>query len=228
MVKAIIFDMDGVIFDTEKMWIEACITIANDWGYKICPDFVVSCMGKRIDTIKSMFKEKLDPLSFEKDGKEFDFDKYRNEHLVWMDNRIKSRGMPVKEGFLDLIKFAKKRKLWLAVATSSDQDRTLMYFKEAGIPDGLFDVIMCGGMVKKGKPEPDIFLEVCRRLEIEPNEAIVLEDSKNGILAAYRAGTKPVMVIDCIQPTPEIEKMLVIPPLKSLTEVQGVFKQLNT
>ncbi|MCL2355504.1 MAG: HAD hydrolase-like protein, partial [Oscillospiraceae bacterium] len=99
-IKAIIFDMDGLMFDTEKLWIEAGTTTAKKWGYEkeITLEVIKSCMGKKPEAIEAMIKAKLDEVCLKREGKEFDFTGYRKQYLAYMHNAIETRGMPIKEG----------------------------------------------------------------------------------------------------------------------------------
>lgn len=219
-IKAIIFDMDGLMFDTEKLWLEACIAVAKKWGYEVSEEFIKSCMGKKYEDIKALFKSLLDGLPLEREGKEFDFDEYRRQHIAYMDEAIENRGMPIKEGLIELLQYARENNIKTAMATSGLSSRVEFYLNKANITKSTFNAIICGDMVQNGKPAPDIFIKACEELSISPEEAIVLEDSMNGIIAAYNAQTKPVMVVDCIEPTDEIRNMLFTNPLNSLLEVK--------
>lgn len=222
-VKAIIFDMDGLMFDTENLWIETAMAVAKRWGYEeITEELIKSCMGRKPEATKNIFKSLLDKVSLEREGKEFNFNEYRKQYLAYTYELIESRGMPVKKGLIELLEYARMKNIKTAIATSSDKPRVQFYLNKANIDEDNFNAIICGNMVQKGKPAPDIFLKACEKLAVNPREAIVLEDSISGIIAAYNATTNPVMVIDCIEPIDEIMDMLFIEPLNSLVEVQKI------
>lgn len=223
-IKAIIFDMDGVMFDTERLYTEAFSNVIEKMGFKseISKEFINSCKGVKKEEIKGRFKSLLDVKSLERYGKEFDFDYCLKQVLSYLDTFIETEGIPVKEGLFDLLKYAKKNGLKIAIGTSEKTERVQNYLVKADLVSDTFDVIITGDMVKNGKPAPDIYLKVCEALLISPDEAIVLEDAPNGIIAAYRAGAKPVMVIDCVQPTDEILEMLFVRPLNSLNDVKKI------
>ena len=122
---------------------------------------------------------------------------------------------------------AKNHNIKIAIGTSEKFERVQFYLNKANIDKDTFNAIVCGDMVKNGKPAPDIYLNVCKQLDVNPEEAIVLEDSPNGIISAYRAKTNPVMVIDCIEPTQEIIELLYTTPLISLREVQNLLPSLK-
>lgn len=223
-IKAIIFDMDGLMFDTEKLYEKAFAVIAKEWGYEaeISKEFIKSFKGKSKAAIKVLYKALLDETSIKRKGKDFDFDEYLKQVLAYMFDVIETKGMPVKDGLIELLKYAKEKNFKTAIGTSENYQRVKFYLEKANIPEKTFNAIICGDMVLNGKPAPDIFLRACKELSVKPKETIVLEDSPNGIIAAHRAGTKPIMVIDCIEPTDEILGMLFVKPLNSLTELQRI------
>ncbi len=112
----------------------------------------------------------------------------------------------------------KKKKLKIALATSTERKRTEMLLTLSGTKK-YFDIITCGDEIVNGKPDPEIFLKTSQKVNCLPENCIVLEDSKNGIIAAYRAGMLPVMVPDIIEPGKEIEAML-FKKFNSLKEVK--------
>ena len=221
-IKAIIFDMDGVMFNTEVLYEEASATIAKQWGYEseVTKEFIKSFKGKRKDIIKQMYKELLDEVSIQRTGKEFDADEHMKQVLDYLDNYIKNNGMPIKNGLIELLDYCRLKNIKVAIGTSERSERVKFYLNKANIDINTFDAIICGDMVKNGKPAPDIYLKACEAIHVNPENAIVCEDAPNGIMAAFSAGTKPVMVVDLIEPTDEIIKMLFVNPLSSLLEVK--------
>ena len=115
--------------------------------------------------------------------------------------------MPVKQGLYVLLEYLKNANAKLAVASSSPRWEVEKHLNDAGIID-CFSAIICGDMVEKSKPAPDIYIKVCEMLNENPEECIALEDSKNGLLSAYRAGCKPIMVPDLWQPDEEILQII--------------------
>lgn len=225
-IKAIIFDMDGVMFDTERLYEEAFTMIAKKWGYEseVTEEFIKSFKGKKKETIKIMYKTLLDKLSIERTGKEFDADEHMKQVLDYLDNYIERNGMPIKKGLIELLQYAKNNNIKVAIGTSEKFERVQFYLDKANINKDIFDVIICGDMVENGKPAPDIYLKVCEKISVKPENAIICEDAPNGIIAAYRSGAKPIMVIDRIEPTDEIISLLFIKPLNSLEQVQEIIR----
>lgn len=221
-IQAIIFDMDGVMFDTERLYEEAFLEIAKKWGYEseVTIEFIKSFKGKKKEAIKELYKTLLDEISLQKTGKKFDADEHVKQVLDYLDDYIKNNGMPVKEGLIELLKYAQINNIKIAIGTSEKFERVKFYLDKANIDENVFDAIVCGDMVENGKPEPDIYLMACEKISINPENAVVCEDAPNGIIAAYRSGAKPIMIIDRIEPTEEIKDLLFIKPLTSLSQLQ--------
>ena len=131
--------------------------------------------------------------------------------------------MPVKPGLRPLLAFLRKNGYGMTVATSTDEEKTRYNLAKAGV-EGYFAKIVCGDMVARGKPEPDIYLKACEVLGLAPAACMALEDSPAGILAAYRAGMRPVMVPDTVQPDAATEKLLYA-KLPALDGVIGLLEQ---
>ncbi len=224
LTKAIIFDMDGVMFDTERLYEEAFLSVAKQWGYEsdVTLEFVKSFKGQKKESIKKLYKTLLDEKSIQKTGKGFDADEHMKQVLEYLDGYIERNGMPVKHGLIELIKYAHINNIKVAIGTSEKLERVKYYLEKADIGIDLFDAIVCGNMVEHGKPAPDIYLKVCEKLSVNPEDAIVCEDAPNGIMASYNAGTKTIMIVDLIEPTEEIKKLLFWEPLKSLSQLQDI------
>ena len=124
-----------------------------------------------------------------------------------MNEYIQSCGAEKKPGLDVLLDYLQASPLRTAVCTATDFERTEMYLRRVGVFDK-FDEFICGNMVERGKPAPDIYEYSCRRLGLEPCECATLEDSPNGVMSAYRAGCKVVMVPDQTQPDEKLKKCL--------------------
>lgn len=136
--------------------------------------------------------------------------RYRNAICFVMDNTHiyeANNKVPLKQGLYVLLEYLKNANAKLAVASSSPRWEVEKHLNDAGIID-CFSAIICGDMVEKSKPAPDIYIKACEMLNENPEECIALEDSKNGLLSAYRAGCKPIMVPDLWQPDEEILQII--------------------
>lgn len=197
-IKGIIFDMDGLMLDTEKLLTCFWIKAAGEYGFDMKMEHVLG--------IRSLAAKYAIPKLQNIFGEDFDYRAIRSRRIELMNDYIKENGIEKKKGLDELLEFL-KGKFSIAVATATDYERTEMYLKKVGVFD-YFDKIICGPMVENGKPAPDIYLKAAEELGLPPEECVALEDSPNGILSAYRAGCKPIMVPDLSQPDEETASML--------------------
>jgi len=156
-------------------------------------------------------------------GPDVEYDKIRAKRIELMDAFVEKEGVTLKPGIHELLTYLKTQGIKTAIATSSPVERTMLYLSSVGLQHS-FDEIVSGYMVEKGKPEPDIFLYAAKKLAAEPGQCIVLEDSPAGILAAYRAGCKPVMVPDQDEPSNET-KALLYAAAENLSEVISLLER---
>lgn len=216
-MKAVVFDMDGLMFDTERVFAMAWDYVGEKMGLGKAGYMGLKTLGLNVEKSQQVWKEefgdKYDPVTMRKLTKEF-LTKYYSENKV-----------PVKKGLYILLEYLKSAGYKLAVASSSPKWEVEDHMKEAGVLD-YFDAIVCGDMVSKSKPEPDIYLKACEALQISTKNTYALEDSRNGLLSAYRAGCKVIMVPDLWQPDEEIEKIL-FAKMNDLEEVKEFLRRLD-
>ncbi len=187
------------MFDTERLTLRAMKYAGAIMGYDIPEDVMTKVLGLNMEKTRQVFENEL------ADG--FDFDVMQEHKVKFMFDHIENNGMPIKAGLNELLEFLKYNGYKMTVATSTDKKRAEYYFLKAGI-SGYFDKIVCGDMIKRGKPEPDIYLEACRIIGLAPGDCMALEDSPHGIMSAFRAGMKTVMIPDLIRPDEQTRKML--------------------
>lgn len=209
MVKAVIFDMDGIMFDTECLAIPAWCEAGRKMEYPITERIVYETFGMNRENTKKVLQGYF--------GENFDFDKAVKLRTEYEIEYIEKNGVPIKKGLIELLNYLKQNGYLFTVATSSAQIRTRHLFELAGITH-FFEKFVCGDMIQKGKPDPQIYCKACELLKVKPEDSIVLEDSYAGIIAAFHAGIKTVMIPDMMQCNEEIEKMLYA-KLNSLLEV---------
>lgn len=196
-IEAIIFDMDGLMFDTEKLWIDAVIRANKEDGYQVPIELAVECIGKRTMETDKLLADKLKINS--KD--------YRKIINKYMDEDIKENGLRIKKGLVELLDYLKNTNIKLAIASSSEGDYVKDKLKEANIDEKLFTSIIGGDMVKIPKPDPYIYLKSCEILNVKPENTICLEDSDYGIRSAYDAGLIPILIPDIKKPTEDTLRM---------------------
>lgn len=205
-IKGILFDMDGVILDTEKLYTRFWQEAAQFFGYPMTKEQALGMRSLNREAGKAQLESYF--------GKGIDYGEIRNKRIELMNAFVEKEGVTEKPGIRELVAYFIDHGYKTAVATSSPPERTRLYLESVGLADK-FDILVSGYMVEKGKPEPDIYLYAAAQLGLKPSECLVLEDSPTGILAAKRAGCVPVMVPDQDEPTEEVEKMLaaVVPQL---------------
>ena len=198
MFKAVVFDMDGVITDTEKLYRRFQMEEGLSRGI---PKEV---MQKACDRIAGGNKYS-NKAPFEKIvGRGIDYFEFREKLIAKLDAHILANGVELKYGVVETLEYLKQKEIKIGLATSTIRERAIGYLTSHKIYD-YFDKLIFGDMVENGKPAPDIFLKACQELGVLPEEAIAVEDSINGIKSAGAAGMYPVMVIDLIMPTDEIK-----------------------
>lgn len=198
-IQGIIFDMDGLMIDTEKLLHRFWCQAANEYGYPMKIEHVLQ--------IRSLAAKYAIPKLKSMLGEDFDYYKVRKRRMELMAAYVEQYGVEKKKGLDLLLSYVKEKGYKLAVATATDIDRTKTYLTSIGKWE-YFDAIVCGPMVQNGKPEPDIYLKAARELNLPPKVCVALEDSPNGILAAYRAGCVPIMVPDLDEPDGETKELL--------------------
>lgn len=199
MIKGAIFDMDGLMLDTEKLFMRFWRQAAADFGYEMTVEQVLGARSLASKYSRPRFKAVF--------GEEFPFDEIRARRLEIMSAYIDEHGFEVKKGLFELLDHLKSSGYKIAVATATDRQRTEKYLGMIGALD-YFDAVICGDMVANGKPEPDIYLKAAAELELAPEECAAFEDSPNGLRAAYAAGCKAIMIPDLSQPDEELMPIL--------------------
>lgn len=199
MIKAVVFDMDGVIFDSEKLYRKHWMITGKEYGI---PE---ETMSELCNLIAGATKENNEKLMKSRFGQDFDYMEFRGRTMERMDQDILEHGLELKAGVKELFAYLKDKGYQIGLATSTARERAEKNLKNAGILD-VFDEIVYGGTVPRGKPYPDIYLRACELLGVKPEEAMGIEDSLNGVKASATAGLYTVMVIDLIQPTKEAKE----------------------
>lgn len=194
MIKAVIFDMDGLMIDSERVTFEGYQHIMSKMGKTITEDFYITLLGK---PIKGIFQRFYDVY-----GNDFPIESVITDVHQYMAERFETEGVPLKTGLVELLKYCREKGYRTIVATSSNRNRVDKILKSADI-EQYFDDSICGDEVTKGKPDPEVFLKSCMKLGVNTDEAVVLEDSEAGIQASYAAGIKVICVPDMKQPEPE-------------------------
>ena len=210
-IKAAVFDMDGLMFDTERLAMTAWDYAGEKMGLGKAGYMVMKTLGERADEIwREEFGSDVDTEAMRRYGREF------------TDNFYEHNKVPVKYGLYELLDWLKLAGIKTAVASSSTHRAVLRNLESAGITDK-FDIIVSGEMAVRSKPAPDIYLKACELLGESPKDCIALEDSRNGLWSAHNAGCRVIMVPDLWKADEETEKIL-WKKLGSLLEVRDFLR----
>ncbi len=198
-LAAVIFDMDGLMFDSERI-VQMSWNITGDrLGYKRLGDNIYHTLGMNAARRKIYFQSIYGP--------DFPYEAFHQYTRSVFQEIVRENGIPMKPGLTELLDFLKSSGIRAAVATSSSQDYAMRNLKNAGI-DSCFSGFLTGNMVTQGKPAPEIYEKACRLIGVSPWEALALEDSPNGIRSAHAAGLRPIMIPDLVKEAPEIDPLL--------------------
>ena len=213
-IKAVIFDLDGTLTDTEKFYQKAWPEALAHFGYKCEPWMPLELRSLGRPYAPEKFKEWF--------GQDIDYWEIRKYRSGLVADIIKEQGIPLKPGAKEILVWLREHGILTCIATANEYERTKRYLNELGLFDH-FDRIICSDMVKLGKPAPDIYAYACEQLNLPPNETFAVEDSPNGVTSAFLAGCNVIMVPDLSQPDEELRGKLYA-CVDSLLEIKKLFE----
>ena len=190
LYNAVVFDMDGVIFDSERAVMQCWKEVASRHNIPNIEKAILACTGTTMVRTREIMLNLY--------GADFPYDEYARESSAIFHSRYDGGRLPMKPGVKELLTFLKERGKKIALASSTRQQVVTDELRDAGIIE-YFDRIICGDMVSRSKPAPDIFLKACEELNISPSDSYAIEDSYNGIRAAHAAYTQSWSLICCRQ-----------------------------
>ena len=199
MIHAVIFDMDGLLLDTERILVDCWQQAAAQMGFPLTREHALH--------IRSLAGEYAGPYLQSQLGPDFDYAAIRARRKELMEERLKQEGLVPKPGGKELLTWLRQNGYKTAVATATDPERAKRYLEQVGLLP-LLDRVICATMVPHGKPMPDVYQFACQELGEDPAHCLALEDSPNGVLSAWRAGCRVIMVPDLTLPDPETASLL--------------------
>ena len=209
LYKAVVFDMDGVIFDSERAVMQCWKEVASRHNIPDIEKAILACTGTTMVRTREIMLNLY--------GADFPYDEYARESSAIFHSRYDGGRLPMKQGVKELLTFLKERGKKISLASSTRQQVVTDELRDAGIIE-YFDRIICGDMVSRSKPAPDIFLKACEELNISPSDSYAIEDSYNGIRAAHAGGLHTIMVPDLLPADEEMQSLaeIVLPNLTSI------------
>ncbi|MCD8323412.1 MAG: HAD family phosphatase [Clostridiales bacterium] len=193
--ELMIFDMDGLIFDTERLFMMKKNEILTEYGYPARQEDYVQTIG--LSGI--LLRDKLAELY----GPDYPADEISAKTRAAVNTYMEENGPSVKPGVRKLLQWLAERNICCCVASSTRRVYVEKYLRMAGL-EAYFSFVIGGEEAERSKPEPDIFLLACDRAGVRPGNALVLEDSENGIRAAAAAGIPVICIPDLKQPSPDL------------------------
>lgn len=195
---AVVFDMDGTIFDSERLVLTCWERIGEKYGIPDIGEVFMSCIGTN--------KVRTQEIVFAHYGKDFPYEKFSGESSVLFHEITEKEGLPVKAGAREILDYLRKEEIPLGLASSTRAAVVTQELEDAGLYD-YFQTVVGGDLLKNSKPAPDIYLMTCERMGVLPENTYAIEDSYNGIRSAHAAGLHPIMVPDMMPATEEMQEL---------------------
>lgn len=199
MIKAVLFDLDGTLIDTEKLYRKYWPMACRDFGFELSDERALELRSLGRPFSPARFKEWF--------GESFDYGLVRARRKELVEEHIDRYGVDIKPGARELLQYLKSQNIISAVCTATDPARTEKYLKLVGL-EGYFDKIISATMVKNGKPSPEVYQYACEQLGLAPQDCVAVEDAPNGVISAYEAGCRVVMVPDQTEPDEVLKEKL--------------------
>ncbi len=209
--SAVIFDMDGLLLDTERLSFEVFQTLCNDLNLGDLSDLFRQCIGTTAEQETAILKKGLAGIT-----------DYEDFILAWHQGykkRINAAPIPLKQGVEEVLEYLQAIKMPLAIATSTRTDSAKEKLKSSNILQ-YFDIIIGGDQVKNSKPNPEIYLKAAMQIGVNPTQCLAFEDSDNGVKAALSAGITVVQIPDLVEPSQELKKLghIILPQITDVLD----------
>ena len=184
---AFIFDLDGTLIDTEKLYRKYWPMALADYGYELSDERALMLRSLGRPFAPRQFKDWY--------GEDFDYNLIRQRRKEYVEGHIEKYGIDLRPGVKEIVTYLRDKNITVAIATATDPERTAKYLEMTGISEFFTDII-CATMVEHGKPAPDIYKFACEKLNKKPSECFAVEDAPNGVKSAYSAGLKVIFIPD--------------------------------
>lgn len=213
--KAVLFDMDGVLFDSERLLRECWLQLAREQGLTGMREVYARCIGVNAPASDRILREAY--------GADFPARAFKERARDIYRGRCAREGLPLKPCARELLEALRDEGIPRALASSTGEELVRRELEEAELLS-LFDTLVTGDMVRRGKPDPECFLLAAERLGVKPEDCAVIEDSYNGVRAAHAAGAKAIMVPDLLEPNEEMARLAeaIVPDLEKAGAVLGI------
>lgn len=195
---AVIFDMDGIIFDSERLVLDCWERLGEKYGIPDIGEVFMRCIGTNRVRTRQIVDEHY--------GKTFPYEKFSAESSALFHEMTEKEGLPIKAGVREILTYLREEKIPLGLASSTRIAVVTQELKDAGLYE-YFQTVVGGDLLENSKPAPDIYLMTCERMRVLPEKTYAIEDSYNGIRSAYSAGLHSVMVPDMLPATEEMRNL---------------------
>lgn len=209
---AFIFDLDGTLIDTEKLYRKYWPMALRDYGYELSDERALMLRSLGRPFAPAQFKEWY--------GEDFDYNLVRQRRKEYVEGHIEKYGIELRPGVKEILEYLRDKNITVAIATATDLERTTKYLEMTQISEYFTDII-CATMVKCGKPAPDIYKYACEKLNKKPSECFAVEDAPNGVKSAYTAGLKVIFIPDQA-PSDDSFKSMIFAEFDNISKIKSL------
>lgn len=209
---AFIFDLDGTLIDTEKLYRKYWPMALRDYGYELSDERALMLRSLGRPFAPAQFKEWY--------GDDFDYNLVRQRRKEYVEGHIEKYGIELRPGVKEILEYLRDKNITVAIATATDLERTTKYLEMTQISEYFTDII-CATMVKCGKPAPDIYKYACEKLNKKPSECFAVEDAPNGVKSAYDAGLKVIFIPDQA-PSDDSFKSMIFAEFDNISKIKSL------
>ena len=210
--SAFIFDLDGTLIDTEKLYRKYWPMALADYGYELSDERALMLRSLGRPFAPRQFKDWY--------GEDFDYNLVRQRRKEYVEGHIEKYGIDLRPGVKEILTYLRDKNITVAIATATDLERTTKYLEMTGISEFFTDII-CATMVEHGKPAPDIYKYACEKLNKKPSECFAVEDAPNGVKSAYSAGLKVIFIPDQA-PSDDSFKSMIYREFENIAEIKSL------